>query len=135
VSTAEQRVEVIRYWWTQAEESWAAARRELVAGSCLFAVNRLYYAAFYAASAALLERQLSYKRHTAVRIAFHREFVKTGLLDAQWGELYDRLFEDRQQSDYTAMTSFGRERVASGLARCGEFLEQLRPLIPSLLQK
>lgn len=57
MSADEQRAEVIRYWWSQAEESLASARRELEAGAYAFAVNRLYYAAFYGVSAALLERQ------------------------------------------------------------------------------
>jgi len=135
VSTPGQRADVTRYWWNQAEESLTAAGRELEAGACTFAVNRLYYAAFYAVSAALLDRQLSFKKHSAVRIAFHREFVKTGLLDPQWGNLYDRLFEDRQEADYVAITSFAREHVASRLVRCREFLDQIRPLIPSLSQQ
>jgi len=132
VSTAEQRNEVIRYWWSQAKENLAAAQRELEAGACGFAVNRLYYAAFYAVCAALVERQLSFKKHSAVRSASHREFVKTGLLAARWGELYDKLFEDRLEGDYIAMTSFSREHVASRLNHCTEFLNQLRPLIVAL---
>jgi uncharacterized protein (UPF0332 family) len=51
-----QRAEVVRYWWEQAEESLSSARRETAAGAYTFAVNRLYYAAFYGVSAALLER-------------------------------------------------------------------------------
>jgi len=49
----EQIEEVVRYWWTNAEESLASARRELEAGAYLFAINRIYYAAFYGVSAAL----------------------------------------------------------------------------------
>ena len=43
----EQRANVVRYWWSKAEESLASAQREFAAGSYTFAVNRLYYAAFY----------------------------------------------------------------------------------------
>ena len=38
------KAEVVRYWWTRAEESLRAARRELGAGDCALAVNRAYYA-------------------------------------------------------------------------------------------
>lgn len=134
MSTEEQRAEVIRYWWSQAEESLASAQRELEAGAHTFAVNRLYYAVFYAASAALLERGLSFKKHSGVRVAFHREFIKTDLLDRHWGKLYDRIFEDRQEGDYVAFLSFDREYVESQLERCGQFLEQLRPLVTVLRQ-
>ena len=97
-------------------------------------MNRLYYAAFYGVGAALLERRLSFKKHTGVRAAFHREFVKTGLLDVKWGKLYDQLFEDRQEGDYVALISFEREYVESQLAQCKQFLDEVRPLLSSLAQ-
>ncbi|MBM4086568.1 MAG: HEPN domain-containing protein, partial [Planctomycetes bacterium] len=73
----EWRPEVVRYWWFKAEESLASARRELDAGANSFAMNRIYYAAFYGVSAALLERRQSFKKHSGVRAAFHREFIKS----------------------------------------------------------
>jgi len=85
--TSEPRADVVRYWWSKAEESLASSRRELSAGSYLFAVNRLYYAAFYGVSAALLDRQRSFKKHSGVRAAFHREFIKTGQLDCPSGKI------------------------------------------------
>ncbi|MCL4514178.1 MAG: HEPN domain-containing protein [Firmicutes bacterium] len=78
MSNEEQREEVVRYWWSKAGESLASARREFEARSYDFAINRLYYAAFYAVSAALLERRLSFKKHSGVRATFHQEFIKTG---------------------------------------------------------
>jgi len=83
MSAEDQRTEAVRYWWTQAQESLAAARRELEARASGFAINRLYYAAFYAVSAALLDRRISFKKHSAVRAAFHKEFVHTGILDVE----------------------------------------------------
>jgi uncharacterized protein (UPF0332 family) len=135
MSTEEQRAEVVRYWWSKAEESLASARRELEARAYDFAVNRLYYAAFYAVSAALLERRLSFKKHTGVRATFHREFIKTGLVDVEWGKLYDQLFEDRQEGDYVALIAFDREYIEAQLTRCTRFLDELRPLISSLSEE
>lgn len=132
MSTEEQCAEVVRYWWSKGEESLASARRELEAGVFSFAMNRIYYAAFYAVSAALLERRSSFKKHTGVRAAFHREFIKTGHLDIAWGKFYDRLFEDRQEGDYVALMVFDREYVETQLTRCIEFHVQLRPLIFSI---
>lgn len=134
MNVEEDRRQVVLYWWSKAEESLASARRELEAGACAFAVNRLYYALFYGVSAALLERKISFKKHSGVRAAFHREFIKTGLLDKEQGRLYDQLFEDRQEGDYLALISFNQEYVESQLIRCGEFLSELRPLIFSIIQ-
>jgi len=87
--------EMVWYWWTKAEDSLSSAKREFEAGSYAFAVNRLYYSLFYAVCAALLEQKQTFKKHSGVRAAFHRQFIKSGLLDIKWGKLYDQLFEDR----------------------------------------
>jgi len=129
---SEGSAELVAYWWSQAQASLASARRELEAGSYAFAVNRLYYAAFYAASAALLERAVSSRRYSGVRAAFHRKFIKSGLLAPEWGKLYDELFEDRQEADYVALVRFDHEYVEVQLHRCDEFLTRLRPLISGL---
>lgn len=125
---------VVRYWWSMAEESLASAQRESESGSYPFAVNRIYYAAFYAACAALLDRRQSFRKHSGVRAAFHRTFVKTGLVDIHWGRFYDHLFEDRQEADYVALVSFEPEYVESLLTECAAFLSELRPLVPSLAE-
>lgn len=79
-----------------------------------------------------MERKLSFKKHSGVRAMFHREFIKSGLMDVEQGRLYDQLFEDRQEADYVAPISFDREYVEVQLKKCALFLEELRPLISSL---
>lgn len=79
------RASMVRYWWSKAEESLASARREFQAESYAFAVNRIYYAVFYAACAALLDRRQTFHKHSGVRAAFHQVFVKTGLIAIEWG--------------------------------------------------
>lgn len=74
-------------------------------------MNRLYYAAFYGVCALLLEREQSFRKHSGVRAAFQRQFIKTGLIDMRWGRLYDQLFEDRQEGDYVVFISFEAEYV------------------------
>ena len=118
--------EAVRYWWAQAEASLESAQREFIAGAYSFSVNRLYYALFYAASAALLDRQLSFTKHTGVRSAFHREFIKSGLLEIEWGKFYDKLFEDRQEGDYLVFVTFERDYVEDLVKMSKQFLETLR---------
>jgi uncharacterized protein (UPF0332 family) len=127
----EQRTEMVRYWWLKAQDSLSSARREFAAGSYSFAMNRLYYAAFYAVCAVLLERQQSFRKHSGVRAAFHRQLIKTGLLDMKWGRLYDQLFEDRQEGDYIVFVSFEPEYVQFQLSQCSEFLDELGKLLSS----
>jgi hypothetical protein len=130
--TGERRSQMVRYWWAKAEESLASARREFKARSLAFTMNRLYYAAFYAVSALLMENNLSFTKHSGVRAGFHKQFIKTGIIDPKWGRLYDQLFEDRQEGDYVVFITFEEDYVESQLMQCSQFLKQLRALIPSV---
>lgn len=130
--TQEKRSAVVGYWFEKAEESLTSARREFEADSLSFAMNRLYYAAFYAVSALLMAHKQSFRKHSGVRAAFHKQFIKTGLLEKKWGRLYDQLFEDRQEGDYVVFISFEPTYVETQLNQCTQFLEQIRRLISSI---
>ena len=129
---SENRSKLVQYWWSKAVDSLSSAKREFDANELCFAMNRIHYAAFYTVSAALMERGSTFKKHTGVRIAFHREFIKTGLLDSEWAKFYDQLFEDRQEGDYIALTIFDPAYVKSQLTRCAEFQNRMRPFILSI---
>jgi len=133
VTEKEKKAEIVRYWWDRAQESLAAARRELAADSYNFAMNRVYYTLFYAVSALLLEEGHRFKKHSGVRAAFNREVIKTGRMEQQHGDLYNEIFDDRQAGDYIAFTKFDAAYVQEKIAGCEKFLVDLRPLIQSIL--
>lgn len=126
---AEASEGMIHYFWSSAEESLAAAQRDFDAGAYRHAVHNLYYAAFYAVSTVLLDRGLRFVKHTGVQTALHRDLIRAGLLNPQWGQYYDDLLEDRHRGDYVAFTSFSREYVVAQLEQTRLFLAALRPLI------
>jgi len=132
VSSATPKAQAIHYWWTKAKQSLSAAYRETAAGDFALAVNRAYYALFYAVSALLLEEGHNFKKHSGVRAAFNRIFIKPGRLSKANGELYNRLFRDRQKGDYVAFAEFDQTYVEKQLQGCEAFLRNLRPLLSSL---
>lgn len=134
MSEEEVRRTVVRYWWRMAQDSLQSAHREMAAGCLHFAINRAYYALFYAASAALLERHREFKKHAGVRAAFHRELIKPGQLPREYGELYDRLFRSRQYGDYVAVATFEPGYVEEEIGKVESFLRAIHPLI-TLLQE
>ncbi len=129
------RAEVVLYWWEKGMESLIAARRELTAGANEFAINRAYYALFYAVSALLLENGRQFKKHSGVRDTFNKEFIKTGRIEKKYGDLYNQLFDDRQVGDYIALTGFDTEYVSEKIDACEAFLSQLSPMLTSLTKK
>jgi uncharacterized protein len=62
------------------------------------ALNRLYYAAFYAARALLATKTLDSSRHSGVIALFQEHFVKTGLISTDVARALPRAFEKRQTS-------------------------------------
>lgn len=64
------------------------------------AASRLYYAAFYSASALLAKEKFEIKTHTGIRNELNRAFVKSGVLSREQGRLYSKLFDLRQLGDY-----------------------------------
>ncbi len=91
---------LINYWFDKARRSINAAEIELASGNLDFSANRIYYAAFYAVTAALMKLGYKYKKHSAVRAAFHRVFIKTELVPKKFGLLYDTVLRDREDADY-----------------------------------
>lgn len=128
----EARARIVRYWWERAHTSLKAAHREAAAGDYILAINRAYYALFYAVSALLLEEGRQFKRHSGVRTAFNRDFVRTGRVEERDGDLYNQLFDDRQVGDYVALTEYEAEYVQEKIEACETFLTHLRPLLRSL---
>jgi uncharacterized protein len=132
VTEEEARARIVQYWWDRAQASLQAARRELAAGAYAFAINRAYYALFYAVSALLLQEGRQFKRHSGVRAAFNQDFIRTGRVEMRYGDLYNQLFDDRQAGDYVALTEFDAQYVQEKTEACEDFLIHLRPLLRSL---
>lgn len=64
------------------------------------AVNRLYYAAYYAVTALLLKHHFNASTHAGVKTLFSLRFIKSGIMDIELGKTFMALFENRQSGDY-----------------------------------
>ncbi len=85
----------------------ALAHEELENGALALAharyrlcLSRAYYAAFYAASAMLLLQDIKRARHSGVEAALRQFFIKPGLLEEEYGDMYEELRSAREESDY-----------------------------------
>ena len=83
----------------------------------------------YAATALFIERGLSFRKHSGVRAAVHRELVKKQVLSVELGALYDRLFEDRQHGDYMVLTEFEADDVKEKIESAARFLKAIGDLL------
>lgn len=101
------------------------ARLILDDGDYVSAINRAYYAIFYAANAALSTRNLERHRHTGVISEFRSQFVKTGLIEPEYSAFYGDVMDARHGSDYDFMVEVERERAESAIDEAGQFVERM----------
>jgi uncharacterized protein (UPF0332 family) len=74
-------------------------------------INRLYYAAYYAVMALLLNSDLKPGTHNGAKSNFSEYFIKTGKIDKEYGKLYSQLFTWRQKGDYDDFFDFNKDKV------------------------
>ena len=125
----EARKTIISLWLEKAGDSLKSAEVELKEGHTIFALNRTYYACFYAVSALLYRDGKSFSKHSAVKAEFNRSYVKIGKVEKKWGRFYADIFEKRQEGDYQPIISFDSEDIASHIEKAREFVEVIRSLI------
>jgi uncharacterized protein (UPF0332 family) len=126
---------VVRYWVDKAIDSLASSENELESGRFSFAVNRIYYACFYAASAVLLQKRLRFQKHSGVRAAFHQHIIKPGIISKEYGKFYDEIFEARQRGDYVELVRFEKEQIEGWLKKGRLFVETMKSLVSKEVEK
>lgn len=113
----------------KAQQALNDAEQLASGGSDEGVVNRLYYAAFHAAQAALYDRGIEPSSHGAIRNRFGEALVLDGSVDRSQGRLLTTLADLRQQADY------GYEPidadVATLLDRTRSFVESMAALVDS----
>ncbi len=113
----------------RAEQSNAAARQLASSGYHDFAASRAYYAAFYAAKAALLSDGVESSKHSAVVAAVHQRYVKAGRLDSEQGKALNWLFELRSVADYGGAAHVSGEQAQQAIEAAERFVEAMRLLL------
>lgn len=98
---AESRAAIVEYRLERAHATLKEADYNTDGGYYNAAVNRLYYACYYAASALLLSREILAHTHSGVKTQLSLHFVRTGQLSIEHGTTFSLLFEKRQASDYS----------------------------------
>ena len=81
--TPETRKDVVLFRINRAKETYLEAILLYENQKLNTAVNRLYYACFYAVIALLVKHEISTKTHSGAKQMFGLHFIKTGKIDAK----------------------------------------------------
>ena len=98
--TEQNRIDIVRYRIENANQTLAEVETHKANGYYNTAVNRMYYACYYAASALLIAYGIETKSHDGVRQQLGKQMVLTGKLPAELGKFYSQLFSKRTAADY-----------------------------------
>ena len=109
--TRKERIEYTKLRMETAYKTYQAARVLSQNGFWNSAVNRLYYAVFYAVNALLVSREIYTNSHGGIRTQFSKNFIKTKKLDKKYGKLLVQLYDWRQKGDYENLFDFSEESV------------------------
>lgn len=117
--------------WTRAENAMKSAE-VLLPVSPDDAASRTYYAVFHAVSAAFALAGRGFKKHTEVRAAVHREWVKHGVWTVELGADFDAVWELRDLGDYGGTRHVAAEDATAAVEAARRILNTLRSQYPML---
>ncbi|GAB1451276.1 HEPN domain-containing protein [Draconibacterium sp.] len=99
------------------------------------AVNRLYYACYYAVIALLIDKEIQPQTHSGVRQMFGLHFVKPGKIDSSIGKFFSDIYDLRQTGDYDDFISFDRETVLDLINPANELITTIENIISGCTPK
>jgi len=119
------RNDYVEYRLEKAEETYDVAVLLVENSKWNSAVNRLYYACFYAITALLVQSEFEAKTHSGVKTQFFLHYIKTGKMSLEFGKLYSDLFDWRQKGDYGDFFDFTAEDVEPLLKPTRELINSI----------
>lgn len=107
----QDRQDLVEYRIAKARETFNEVSLHIENELWSTAVNRLYYACYYAVIALLISKEIKATTHSGVRQTFGLHFVKTGKIEKELGKFYSDIFDMRQSGDYEDYVEFTKDDV------------------------
>ncbi len=117
--------QTVKTYLNAAHEALAGSQYNIDGGYYAIAVNRAYYAVFYSANALLATKGLARGKHSGTISAFRQSFVKPGLIEPEYSDIYGSLMDDRHVSDYDMNTTLEPERAESNVQSARKFVARI----------
>jgi uncharacterized protein (UPF0332 family) len=127
--TAAEKQELITYRIQRAKETLQEVQLHIENELWITAINRIYYACFYAVSALLLKQDIATRTHAGTRQMFGLHFVKTQLIPTELGKFYSDIFEMRHVGDYDDFVDYTKEDVLEALLPAAALIETIESIV------
>ena len=131
----QDRICVVRYRIENAYRTLDEVSSHIKNGFYNTAVNRMYYACYYAVSALLVIKQITTKSHGGVKQMFSLHYVKTGIVPKEFGKFYNGLFEERSTGDYEDLFNHDQTTCEELFPMAKEFIATIDKLVQQWLEE
>lgn len=121
--------DLVKYRLERAKETLEDAQLLIESKRWNSAINRLYYSAFYAVIALLLNENHKTTTHNGVKSIFSEQFIKKNIISQEFGKRYSQLFTWRQKGDYADLFDFTEEKVLPYYDFVKKFILQIERII------
>ena len=125
----EDRINIVKFRIENAEATLSESLEQIGFGYYNTAVNRMYYACYYAASALLITNGIVTKTHDGVLQMLSLHFIKTGILPVEYGKIYRNLFDKRSSGDYEDFFYHTKESAEALFPDAKSFVERIKDLV------
>lgn len=103
--------ELIKYRLLRARDTFEDAQILSERNKWNSTINRLYYSAYYAVMALLLDSDMKPTTHKGAKSNFTEYFIKTEKIPKELGKMYSQLFTWRHKGDYDDLFDFNKDKV------------------------
>lgn len=124
-----EKQKIISYRIKRAQETLEEVQLHIDNRLWTTAVNRLYYACYYAVSALLIKHDIKPLSHSGTRQMFGLHFIKTQKIPKELGKLYTELFDMRHSGDYDDFIDFTKEDVLAVIGPAQELISRIEQLV------
>ncbi len=93
------------------------------------AASRMYYAVFHAVCALLINDGHQVNTHKGSHALFNQQYIKTGALPKEYGQLYNQLQTMREESDYNCAYDVEIDELQQRLEPAKRLIEDVEKLV------
>lgn len=128
VTGMEMSKDIVEYRLSRAYSTLEEADYNIFGGNYDLAINRLYYACYYAATAYFASAGIETKSHSGVKTHINK-MVRDGIIERKEALTFNRLFDLRHESDYDDFIDFDKDTVDAYRPMVKEFIQDLENCI------
>jgi len=123
------RDDLIKYRLEQARDTIDVVDLLIKNDKLSSSINRIYYGMFYSLLALALQFNFETSKHQQLIGWFNKEFIRTGLIEKEFGRILRDAFANRTSGDYDSFVIFDQTEVLLLFSDMKSFIEKIETFI------